>query len=144
MLQKQHVAVNAFNTLVIVRLGGEAFSFEFDQALQIAAEMKYQARVAKLSTGNHERGIYCLGVLSDAEAKVRRPFKMIRVPQLLLAKAIRLGTEGALVTLTVKGRTAKLDWASARELSQWIRIRGKEAKRNAGEAGHWSKFIKEA
>jgi len=58
---------------------------------------------------------------------------------LLSRQRISVGTEGELVTLTVGNSTLKMPYETAIQLSQWLRVRGKEAKRRAGDVSrHWS------
>lgn len=58
---------------------------------------------------------------------------------LLSRQRISVDTEGDLVTLTVGNATLKMPYETALQLSQWLRVRGKEAKRRAGDMSrHWS------
>jgi hypothetical protein len=58
---------------------------------------------------------------------------------LLSRQRISVATEGELVTLTVGNATIKMPYETAIQLSQWLRVRGKEAKRRAGDMSrHWS------
>lgn len=58
---------------------------------------------------------------------------------LLSRQQISVSTEGELVTLTVCNATLKMPYETALQLSQWLRVRGKEAKRQAGDMSrHWS------
>jgi hypothetical protein len=52
---------------------------------------------------------------------------------------IAVRTEGELVVLEVGNAQLKMPYETALQLSQWLRVRGKEAKRNAGDnSRHWS------
>ena len=58
-----------------------------------------------------------------------------------LMQQMRLGVEaeGALVKLTVGNSTITMGYETALQLSQWLRVRGKQAKKNAGDVSqHWS------
>lgn len=58
---------------------------------------------------------------------------------LLSRQRISVDTEGDLVTLTVGNSTLKMPYETALQLSQWIRVRGKECKRRNGDMSrHWS------
>jgi hypothetical protein len=47
--------------------------------------------------------------------------------------------EGQLVVLQIGNATLKMEHETAIQLSTWLRIRGKEAKRIAGDSSrHWS------
>lgn len=58
---------------------------------------------------------------------------------LLKPQQVSVTAEGELVALRIGGATIKLHYETAIQLSQWLRVRGKEAKRNAGDMSrHWS------
>ena len=58
---------------------------------------------------------------------------------LLSQQRISVGTEGDLVTLTIGNATIKMPYETAIQLSQWLRVRGKQAKNKAGDMSrHWS------
>jgi hypothetical protein len=47
--------------------------------------------------------------------------------------------EGTLVVIKIGTSEIKMDYETALQLSTWMRVRGKEAKRNAGDDNrHWS------
>lgn len=141
LLQQNHFAVECRGMLVLLSMGDQRYSLEFDLALKLAAAIRQHAHIAKLCSGNHERGIRMLGVLHDATAEKPRHRRFVeRMPELLKPHGLDVGTEGQLVVLKVKRTTAKLPYPQALTLAQWIRVRGKEAKRNAGEPRHWSEI----
>lgn len=58
---------------------------------------------------------------------------------LLKRQRLAVEAEGELVKLHVGSSTLTMEYETAIQLSQWLRVRGKEAKRNAGDRGrHWS------
>ena len=58
---------------------------------------------------------------------------------LLSKQRIAVAAEGELVKLTIGNADIKMPYETAIQLSQWLRVRGKEAKRNAGDVSrHWS------
>lgn len=63
-----------------------------------------------------------------------------RHPTELLAKQrVEVAAEGEQVALTIGNSTLRMNYEAALQLSQWLRVRGKEAKRNAGDVSrHWS------
>lgn len=65
---------------------------------------------------------------------------MVRVkPSLLTPQQVSVGSDGELVTITVGNSTLTMHYEQALKLSQWMRVRAKEAKRLAGDASrHWS------
>lgn len=60
------------------------------------------------------------------------------MPTLLQKQRIEVATEGELVVLRIGSAEMKMDSALALQLSTWMRVRGKEAQRNAGAVAHWS------
>ena len=58
---------------------------------------------------------------------------------LLRRERVAVASEGDLVVLTFGNVEIKLEYETALLLSQWIRMRAKEAKRFAGDGStHWS------
>jgi hypothetical protein len=58
---------------------------------------------------------------------------------LLKRQRIAVECDGELVKLHVGNSTLTMDYETAIQMSQWLRFRGKEAKRNAGDVSrHWS------
>ena len=58
---------------------------------------------------------------------------------LLSRQRISVEAEGDLVALTIGNATIKMPYETAIQLSTWLRVRGKEAKRRAGDQSrHWS------
>jgi hypothetical protein len=60
-------------------------------------------------------------------------------PPLLTPQALAVRSEGELVVVTVGGSDLRLHYEDALKVSQWIRVRAKEAKRRCGDVSrHWS------
>ena len=58
---------------------------------------------------------------------------------LLSKQRMAVAAEGDMVKLTIGNADIKMPYEAALQLSQWLRVRGKEAKRNAGDVSrHWS------
>jgi len=58
---------------------------------------------------------------------------------LLSKQRIAVDIEGELVKLSIGNTDIKMPYEAALQLSQWLRVRGKEAKKNAGDVSrHWS------
>jgi hypothetical protein len=61
------------------------------------------------------------------------------ISPLLSRQRIEVATEGEMVRLSVGNSDLRMPYETALQLSQWLRVRGKEAKRCAGDASrHWS------
>lgn len=58
---------------------------------------------------------------------------------LLQKQRIEVKTEGELVVLKIGNAEMKMDYETAIQVSTWLRVRGKEAKRIAGDdSRRWS------
>lgn len=52
---------------------------------------------------------------------------------MLNKQQVQVGTEGQLVTLKIGNTEIKMEYETAIQLSTWLRVKGKEAKRMAGD-----------
>lgn len=58
---------------------------------------------------------------------------------LLTRQRLAVRCKGELVELQIGDSTITMEYETAIQLSQWLRLRGKEAKQNAGDMSrHWS------
>ncbi len=58
---------------------------------------------------------------------------------LLLKQRLEVKSQGPEVVLTIGNSDVTFDYETALKLSQWLRVRGKEAKNFAGDKSrHWS------
>lgn len=58
---------------------------------------------------------------------------------LLSRQRLAVRAEGEQVVLTIGNADVRMPYEAALQLSQWLRVRGKEAKRTAGDMSrHWS------
>jgi hypothetical protein len=58
---------------------------------------------------------------------------------LLQRQRIEVRTEGQLVVLQIGNAELRMEHETAIQLSTWLRVRGKEAKRTAGDGSrHWT------
>lgn len=61
------------------------------------------------------------------------------MPSLLQKQRIEVSVEGELVVLRIGNAELKMEHETAIQLSTWLRVRGKEAKRIAGDTSrHWT------
>lgn len=69
-----------------------------------------------------------------------RPAPNILVrPSLLAPERIAVTSEGELVAIEIGNSVLKMHYEDALKISQWIRVRAKEAKRLCGDVSrHWS------
>jgi hypothetical protein len=143
LAQKTTVEVSCRGELVILRFGQVGYSLEFPLALRLSAVMKHEARMAKLSSGDESTLRICVGTLHDASApKGKRKRFMEKLPELLRAQNVDVEARGRHVTLSFGTVVREFDHRDAARLAQWIRLRGKEARNNAGETAHWTAIAK--
>ena len=58
---------------------------------------------------------------------------------LLSKQRMAVVAEGEMVKLSIGNADIRMPYETALQLSQWLRVRGKEAKKNAGDMSrHWS------
>jgi hypothetical protein len=61
------------------------------------------------------------------------------MPDLLQKQRMEVKVEGELVVLKIGNSEMRMPYDTAIQLSTWLRVRGKEAKLNAGDMSrHWS------
>lgn len=61
------------------------------------------------------------------------------MPDLLTPKHLEVTTDGELVAIQIGSDVLKLHYEDALKLSQWIRLRAKQAKSKCGDVSrHWS------
>jgi hypothetical protein len=139
--QRIDIVVGCAGTVVILVLGNLRFTVEFPLALQLAAAIKVQARLAKVCSGDDSRAFHCVGVLHDANAAPTRRQQLLgQLPELLNKQGIAVVATGRMVVVSIGRTTIELPFAVAFTLAQWLRVRGKEAKSNAGEHAHWAEI----
>lgn len=65
-------------------------------------------------------------------------FQILKRPDLVKPSRVAVRAEGERVVLEINGTRMTMGYEDAITLSQWLRVRGKEAKRNAGDQSrHW-------
>lgn len=142
LLRPGVIAVEARGELVLLQISDFRASMEFSTALELSAALKSEARAAKRCAGDDSHRYSTMGVLRDAAADAPRPSRFAaKLPERLAAKSMRVAQEGSLVALTINRVTARMPYQAALQLSQWLRVRGKEARNAAGEAAHWSQIV---
>ena len=61
------------------------------------------------------------------------------MPDLLTRQRLAVTCKGELVELRIGDSTITMEYETAIQLSQWLRVNGKQAKENAGDRSrHWS------
>ena len=65
-------------------------------------------------------------------------FGITRKPSLIRPSRVSVEADGELVVLEINGTRMKMGYEDAITLSQWLRVRGKQAKRFSGDMSrHW-------
>lgn len=146
MLTQQRIAVSADGETVTWQIGNTPIRMVFDVALKLAAWMRLAARDAKRASGDRSMAFSMRGML-DAEPvsdRTPKPFRSKRALQLVdLTHGSKLAVRlrGQLVVVTVGPHAIELPHQAALTISTWLRMRGKEAQRNAGAmTEHWSQI----
>jgi len=61
------------------------------------------------------------------------------VSKVLKPQKVAVDIDGPLIRLTIGDLEVRMEYETALKVSQWLRVRGKQAKRLAGDASrHWS------
>ncbi len=61
------------------------------------------------------------------------------ISPLLSKQRIEVAAEGDMVRLSIGNYDLRMPYETALQLAQWLRVRGKQAKRTAGDMSrHWS------
>ena len=137
ILTKQTCAVSTSGEIVVVMLGNVRFNLEHETAVAIATDLRMIAKEVKAARADIQRGWNCQGILHDANA--RPPVTNIdgRVEKL---KNYEVSSDGQVVILRIGGIAINISYQDALTIAGWLRIRGKEAARNAGDNRHWAKI----
>jgi hypothetical protein len=141
LLQKMHLAVAARGELVLLQVGSEAFSLEFQPALELSCAMRMEAAIAKRIAGDDTSRKNVFGVLSDAnqERTVVSRFRRA-LPERLAARDMKVRHVGVTVQVYFGRRVMTLGYKDAMQVAQWLRVRAKEARNAARERAHWSEL----
>lgn len=145
VLQRMAVEVRSEGEHVIFVVGSNRWTLHYTSAILLAFWMRQRAKEAKAFSGDDSRAFRCLGVLHDANRgpDADQPFTPGRVypvaRDVLAREKIKVAAEGSLVKVTMGATDLRLPYAAALTIAQWIRLRGKESKRRAGDViRHWS------
>lgn len=142
LLRPGVIAVETSGELVLLKISDLRASMEFSTALELSAALKSEARAAKRCAGDDSHRYSTMGALRDAAADSKRRGRFAtKLPERLAAKSLRVTQEGVLVALTINRVTAHMPYQAALQLSQWLRVRGKQARNAAGESAHWSRIV---
>ncbi len=142
LLQQQPVIIAASGDNVVISLGNVTKTLHFETALATSRSMRMSARDARRSAGDTSHRWGVSGTLHDAAREGRRAALREKVRnvnrELLKASAVAVSNEGALVVWKLGTTTVKLPYNAAFTISQWIRLRAKEAQKTAGDIRHWA------
>lgn len=143
LFTKQGVEVSSLGENVILRIGNVDLPMRYEHALDVSRWVRIEARHAKSLTAR-PRTSRSLGIMHDADAKPEKPLPLtggvaIHVkPKLQNWRREDVAAEGRVVAITIGNTTIKLHFENALKVSQWLRVRAKEAMNRAGDMRHWS------
>lgn len=146
LLTRQAVAVEARGETVVLRVGNVDVPMHYEQALRLSAFMRAEARAIKRATGRAKT----LRSLAVPTVEQGRPQPLPYTPGTAIhAKEPQavwhpgsVGSEGRLVHVQIGDYALHMHYENALKLSQWLRVRAKEAKHTAGDtARHWSQIV---
>lgn len=135
------VAVSTRGELVGLSIGNVQVAMPFDVALQVAAAMTVESRIAKKTSGDSNMRFRARGLLHDANESRPKERRFLESRfSLLRSQDIAVRHRGETVELRIGKRTAGFGYRAAIEIAQWLRLRGRQAKQVAGEGAHWSQI----
>lgn len=121
----------------------------YEHAFDVSRWMRVEAGAIKQALG-YGKTSRSLGVWHDADAKPKRLAPRARGPSIhVKPKPYQwdrqdVSTTGNRVRIKVGPHSIAISFNQALTLSQWIRVRAKEARNNAGDTRHWSKIGKDS
>lgn len=125
------VAVTHHGALVELKMGSEAWAFEAEEALALAAMLRDEGRAAR-RIAQLAPQIRTRGVLTDAAAPRWRQGRWEKIAERLSLRHVRVACEGREVAMYVRKARAGLPFLAAFEIAGWLRIHGKMAQAFAG------------
>lgn len=121
----------------MLTIGNVVTSMHFADALRLSLDLLRTGRHARKTAGVRWSNIRIGGSLTNLEEKVVPSRFAKKPPAPTPGNQLRAKWVGHSVDLTIGGSTARLSWDAALSISQWLRVRGKEARNDAGEHAHW-------
>jgi hypothetical protein len=142
---KQGVEVSSKGESVILRIGNVDLAMHYEHAFDVSRWIREEAAICKRATGRSKM-VRTLGIMTDANAKL----KPLSLPSSGVAIHVKdkqrswkrsdVVAQGRLVLIKIGNTTISLHFESALKISQWIRLRAKEARNRAGDIRHWSEI----
>lgn len=135
------VEVSTAGELVVFEIGDQAFTLEFETALRVAGQMLLTSQAARRAAGVHGTNLRVGGLLSDdAEPSTYKQGRFEKLPPLVAKNQASCIPFGRGVRLKLGSSSMDMGWEAGLTISQWLRIRGKQARNNSGEKANWSKI----
>lgn len=148
LLTKQNVRVEADGENVFWWIGNTPIVMHYEHAFDVSRWMRAEAGAIKQAMG-YGKTSRSLGVMHDAEAKPKRLAPRQRGPAIhVKPKPYQwdrrdVSTVGNRVSVKIGTHAAAVHFREALTLSQWIRVRAKQARNTVGDTRHWSEIGKE-
>jgi hypothetical protein len=139
------VSVSTAGELVVLAMGGAGVTMHFADALRVSALLLKHGREARRIDIGRMRSLLpvvrALGSMSDAAADKVAPSRWGRaLPERYKGSEIFVRTAGKTVEIRFRTQQADLPWEAALQISQWLRVRGKEARNSINEKAKWAEI----
>lgn len=141
ILTKQRIAVSTDGPVVVLEIAGATAKLTYESALAIAQMLRLFGKVSSRVAGVREH--WTASAQDDQTRFVDGKPKAVgnvssldlrRLKQRKVGKSIRVGLDGSGVRIYLGTNfSVTFDHTVALRLSEWLRIRGREAKRFAGD-----------
>ena len=139
LLKKQSMSVSTKNENVILTIGNVSLPMHFSHAFDLSKWIREKAASIK-SVMNRARTIRSLGTLDTRPQFTPNANGGIHVKSKLNSwSEDDVTIEGRLICIQIKNKIIRLHFENALTISQWLRVRAKEAQRCVGDLRHWSK-----
>lgn len=136
--QQMGVEVSTAGELVVLKIGNLGFSLHFATALKLSLELLESGRTVRRLFGQ-KTNYRVAGALTDAAAEKVKPSRFAAKPPPEL-KDVGAEACGRLVRLRLGAINADMPFEAALAMSQWLRIRGKEARNSINEKENWHRI----
>ncbi len=145
LLHKQHIEVRREHTTVVLQIGSGVLKLPYGVAIELAQWLRVRGKQAKRTVQDTAHWS-ALALLDDLELPPlhadatpgqqrlhRRLLSWARSMFGLKRRGVSVGVNGQLVALQVGNTTVQMPYEAALQVSQWLRIHGRTAKRIAGD-----------
>lgn len=140
-LLKQGVAVTNSGENVILQIGNTPITFHYEQALVLSRLIRSAAQQIRALKGGI-RTVRSLAAVTEPEAYTPMATGQsigIHVKEKMhVVNDNTVSINNSLVSVRISNHTFSTHYRNALKLSQWLRVRAKQARNTAGDIRHWS------